>query len=83
MDIMKKIIGVVLCVVGLGIWGIDYLIFTAIGALTAWIAEAVGITGMAVLGVQVVGWILTLGIMILLLVAGLYVIILGLSELFD
>lgn len=83
MDIAKKIIGIVLCVVGLGIWGIDYLIFTAIGALTAWIAEAVGITGMAVLGVQVVGWILTFGIMILLLVAGLYVILLGLSALVD
>ena len=83
MDIMKKIIGIVICVIGLGIWGIDYLIFTAIGALTAWIAEAVGITGMAVLGVQVVGWILTLGIMILLLVLGLYVILAGLCMLFD
>lgn len=83
MDIVKKIIGVVVCVVGLGIWSIDYLIFTAIGALTAWIAEAVGITGMAVLGVQVVGWILTLGIMILLLVLGLYVILAGLCMLLD
>lgn len=83
MDILKKIIGVVVCVVGLGILGIDYLIFTAIGALTAWIAEAVGITGMAVLGVQVVGWILTFGIMILLLVLALYVIIAGLCMLSD
>ena len=83
MDIVKKLIGFVLCVVGLGIWGIDYLIFTAIGALTAWIAEAVGITGLAVLGIQVVGWILTLGIMILLLVAGLYVILAGMCMLLD
>ena len=68
-----------ICIVGLGIWYIDYLIFMAIGALTTWIATAAGITGMAVLGVQIVGWILTLGIMVLLLFAGIVCIGSGLG----
>ncbi len=83
MDVTSKMIGIGAILAGFVLWAIDYLIFTAIGALTAWIAEAVGITGMAVLGVQVVGWILTLGIMVLLLVFGLYLIIAGLGLLFE
>lgn len=77
MNIINKICGIVVCIIGLGVWGIDYLIFTAIGALTAWIATAAGITGLAVLGVQIVGWILTLGIMILLLFVGFMIICSG------
>jgi len=83
MDVTSKMIGIGAILAGFVLWAIDYLVFTAIGALTAWIAEAVGITGMAVLGVQVVGWILTLGIMVLLLVFGLYLIIAGLGLLFE
>lgn len=83
MDVLKKILGLVICVIGLGIWGVDYLIFTAIGALTAWIAATVGITGLAVLGVQIVGWILTLGIMLLIFVLGAYVILGDIGLLLD
>ncbi|MCK5013263.1 MAG: hypothetical protein KAS66_05555 [Candidatus Omnitrophica bacterium] len=79
MDIINKICGIVVCIIGLGVWGIDYLIFTAIGALTAWIAATVGMTGLAVLGVQIVGWILTLGIMILLLFIGFVIVCLGIG----
>ena len=79
MDIAGKILGIVLCIIGLGLWVIDYFIFTAIGALTAWIAEAVGITGMAVVGLQVVGWIMILGLMLMLLIFGLYIIIHGIG----
>lgn len=77
MTLLLKIAGIVVCCIGLLLWYIDYLIFTAIGALTSWIAEAAGITGNAVLGVQIIGWILTLGIMILMLVLGVYAIIGG------
>lgn len=73
MNLIGKIIGIIICIVGLGIWYIDYIVFTAIGALVAWIAEAIGITGPAVLGLQVVGWILTLGTMVLLFFCGLVV----------
>ena len=76
-NIINKIIGAVLCIVGIVIWFIDFLIFTAIGALTAWIAGVAGITGMAVLGVQIIGWILTFSIMLLLFLGGLYVIVVG------
>ncbi len=83
MDIVSKIIGIIVCVIGLVIWGIDYLIFTAIGALTAWIAGAVGITGMAVLGLQIIGWIITLGIMVALLVIGVCIFVQGIALIFD
>ena len=83
MEILSKIIGMIVCAIGIGVWYIDYIVFTAIGALTAWIASAVGITGMAVLGIQVVGWILTAGIMVLLLLAGIVIICSGIGMLFE
>jgi|LGVE01.1.fsa_nt_gb hypothetical protein len=76
--ILKSILGLIICVIGLGIWCIDYLIFTAIGALTAWIAGDIGMTGMAVFGLQVIGWIVTLGTMIQIFICGLMVFWCGL-----
>jgi hypothetical protein len=83
MEILSKIIGMIVCAIGIGVWYIDYIVFTAIGALTAWIASAVGITGMAVLGIQVVGWILTASIMILLLFAGIVIICSGIGMILE
>lgn len=83
MEILSKIIGMIVCAIGIGVWYIDYIVFTAIGALTAWIASAVGITGMAVLGIQVVGWILTASIMILLLLAGIVIICSGIGMILE
>lgn len=70
MSIFTKIIGFIACAVGLGVWYLDYLIFTAIGSLTLWIATEAGITGNAALGVQIIGWILTIGVMFLLIILG-------------
>jgi hypothetical protein len=78
-DILGKIIGTIVCGVGIGIWYIDYIIFTAIGALTAWIASIAGITGTAILGVQIIGWVLALGVMVSVLIIGLVVIIIGIG----
>ena len=77
MSIVMKIAGIVVMLIGTGIIYIDYTIFTAIGALTAWIAETIGVTGAAVLGVQVIGWILTLGVMVGILVLGFAVFVSG------
>ncbi len=71
MSVLNKIIGGIACCIGLVVWYIDYLIFVAIGALTAWIAEEIGITGNAVIGLQVVGWIVILGTMISIFILGL------------
>ena len=71
MSVFNKIIGVMACCVGLVVWYIDYLVFAAIGSLTTWIAEAIGITGNAVFGLQIVGWIITLGTMLLIFVVGI------------
>ena len=79
MDIMAKVAGIILSVIGLVLWYIDYVIFKAIGALTLWIAEMAGVTGAAVLGVQIIGWILTASIMICLLVLGALAIVTGLG----
>ena len=77
MSVITKIGGIVVMLIGVGILFIDYTIFTAIGALTAWIASVIGATGAAVLGIQIIGWILTLGIMIGLLFLGGSVIVAG------
>ena len=77
MSVFNKIIGGVVCGLGLAVWYIDCLIFIAIGALTAWIAEAIGITGNAVIGLQVVGWIIILGTMISIFIFGLGLIYSG------
>ncbi len=83
MNLASKMAGIILCGIGIGIWYIDYLVFTTIGALAAWVAGAIGITGAAVVGVQVVGWILILGTLVLLFVLGIIVILAGLSALDD
>ncbi len=70
MSVLNKIIGGVVCCIGLAVWYVDYLIFVAIGALTAWIAKAIGITGNAVIGLQVVGWIVILGTMLSIFILG-------------
>ena len=77
MSIITKIVGIVVMLIGAGIILIDYTIFTAIGALTAWIASIIGATGAAVLGIQIIGWILTLGVMIGILVLGCAVFVSG------
>ena len=79
MSVFSKVIGIMVCIVGLLMWYLDYIVFTAIGALTAWIAGAMGMTGMAVFGLQIVGWILTFTIMLFLFVSGAYAIISGIS----
>ncbi len=70
MNVLNKIIGGVICGLGLAVWYIDCLIFVAIGALTAWIAEAIGITGNAIIGLQAVGWIVILGTMLSIFILG-------------
>jgi hypothetical protein len=77
MSIFNKIIGGVVWGLGLAVWYIDCLIFVAMGALTAWIADAIGITGNAVIGLQVVGWIVILGTMISIFIFGLGLIYSG------
>lgn len=83
MTYYDKAIGLFTMCVGLGIWTIDIVIFKAVGSLTSWIASAVGITGMAVLGLQVLGWILIASILILLLVGGGIILVIGLCLVLD
>lgn len=83
MDIIGKIIGIIQCIIGLGMWFIDYRIFTDFGALTAWIVATVGMTGDAVVGVQILGWMLILASMVLLLIFGADKIISGLKLLVE
>jgi len=77
MSVTTKICGIVVMLIGAGILLIDYTIFIAIGALTAWIASIIGATGAAVLGIQIIGWILTLSVMVGILVLGCAVFVGG------
>ena len=57
MNLITKIAGIIIIGIGLGIFYIDYIIFTAIGALSLWIATLIGATGGAATGIQIVGWL--------------------------
>ena len=70
MNYENKAIGSISIIIGLAVWYVDYIIFTAIGALTVWIAEMAGATGGAAFGIQIIGWLLTAGIMLAILVSG-------------
>lgn len=83
MDIANKLAGLIVTCIGLGILCIDYVIFTAIGALFESIAVTFGLTGMAVLGIQIIGWIFVLGVMVLFLIVGGAITIFGLSIFFE
>ena len=76
-NIISKVAGFIVCMIGLCIWIADYIIFTAMGALASSVAGLLGITGLAVLGLQVLCWIFTLGIMILIFAVGLWVVFAG------
>ena len=67
---INRIIGGILCIIGMGVWYVDYLIFSAIGALCGQLAALVDITGEAAFGVMAIGWILTVGIMISVFIVG-------------
>lgn len=77
------ILGIIICLIGLVFWVVDYIIFTAIGALATWIGSLVGITGIAVLGIQIFGCLPVLGIMIIIFGIGLYIILAGLSVMLE
>lgn len=79
MNYKNKAIGSVIMIIGLAMWYVDYMIFTAIGVLTAWIAEMAGATGAAAFGIQIIGWMLTAGIMLAILVGGGIIAIEGFS----
>ena len=83
MSIENKLAGIIVTFIGLGILYLDYVIFTAIGALTEYIAITIGLTGAAILGIQIAGWILVLGVMVLFLVVGGVMTIFGLDIFFD
>ena len=76
-NIMINCVGVIVVMIGLCIWIADFIIFTAIGALVSSVAGLLGITGLAVLGLQVLCWIFTLGIIILIFAVGLWVVFAG------
>lgn len=79
MSVITKIVGFFVVCIGIGIFYIDYLVFHAIGALTSWIATSIGASGSAALGIQVVGWLLTLSAMIAIAVFGGFAVITGIG----
>ena len=68
--VIAKITGTVLCLIGIGVWYTDYLVFSAIGALCKHLALLVGITGEASVGVMIIGWVIGFGLMVTIFVIG-------------
>ena len=78
MSLITKIAGIIITGIDLGIFYIDYLIFSAIGELTLWIATSMNATDAATAGIQVIGWLLTLGVMLAIAMLGGSVALVGL-----
>ena len=76
-EIISKVIGILICVVGIGVWYADYLVFRAIGALCGHLASLVGITGEASIGVMIIGWVIGLGLMATIALIGVFVCAFG------
>ncbi len=79
MSVFNKLAGIAVCIIGLLVWSIDILIVCALGSLTSWIANAIGITGFAVYGLQAIWLIVFLGTMLFVFILGIYIILFGLS----
>ena len=78
-DIISKVIGILICAVGVGVWYADYLVFKAIGALCGYLASLVGITGEASVGVMIIGWALGLGLMLTIALIGTWICVFGIG----
>lgn len=78
-SILCKIFGIVLIVFGLIILSVDYIIIDAIGELFKQIAIFLGVTGMAILGVQIIGYLLLYSIIVFLAIVAILLIIIGIS----
>ena len=79
MSLINKIVGSIIVLIGFAMFYIDYLVFSAIGALALWVATEVGAIGAAATGIQVIAWILTLSAMLSIAVFGCMVIAFGLT----
>lgn len=63
-NVVTKIAGIIICLIGIAVWYVDYLVFSAIGALCGYLSSVVGITGEASVGVMIIGWFIGLGLML-------------------
>jgi len=65
---IEKIFGLVLIGVGGALLCLEYLVLTGIGALGGWIADSVGATGGAHLGITLLAYVPVIGLILLILV---------------
>ena len=79
MSVFDKSAGIAVCIIGLLIWCLDAVMIYALGSLTAWVADTVGMTGFAVFGLQAAMLIVFIGAILFLLLCGAYVFLSGLS----
>ena len=82
-DIVAKVIGILICVIGIGIWYADYLVFRAIGAICEYLASWIGITGATKVGVMIIGWFFGLGLMVTIFVIGAAIYVFGVGVLLE
>lgn len=57
MHIINKILGLILCAIGVGIGYVEYLIICGINGIGIWIISAIGVTGDAATGVGILVYI--------------------------
>ena len=80
---IKKLGGVASILLGLFIFYLDTCIFKSIGALGLWIASVIGATAGAATGIQVIGFILTGGVMLAVAICGIMACAVGIALILD
>ena len=64
MNISNKILGLILCAIGVGIGYVGYLIICGINGIGIWITSAVGLTGAAATGVGLLVYVPVIGLLL-------------------
>ena len=79
MGIINKIGGIAICLIGIAVWYVDYMVFSAVCAIGTYVASLIGATGAATLGVLIIEWFLSIGLMATLFVIGVLIEIYGMQ----
>jgi len=78
-DRIEKILGLAAGLCGLALLAADCVVIIAIGAIGEFIALKIGMTGMAVLGVKIIMWVLLFGVIATIAMVSVFLMMISLG----
>jgi len=78
-DMFEKILGLAAGLCGLALLAADCVVIIAIGAIGEYIALEIGMTGLAVLGVKIIMWVVLFGVVATIAMVGVFLILISLG----